>query len=46
MLHRFRAKVDAQLFELTGFAVLKTEHVQDAYKAVRGMAKGMVEQGH
>lgn len=46
MLHGFGTQVNAQLLQLTGFAVLESKHVQDTNESICCMAYRVVEHCH
>lgn len=46
MLHRLRAQVDAQVFQLARFRILESEHVQDPDEPVRRVSHRVVQRGH
>lgn len=46
VLHRLRAKVDAQMLQLARLRILETEHVQDPDEPIRRVPYRVVQRGH
>lgn len=46
VLHRLRAKVDAQMLQLARLRILETEHVQDPDEPIRRVSYRVVQRSH
>lgn len=46
MLHRFRAQINAQMFQLRRFGVFKTKHIQNTNKPIGGRVPNCIIQSY